>query len=378
MAGSDPLEAPNTPRGSDRSVHHRSLQARGALRPWTEGLTPERNNLTPTHPRLPATSHPHKKREPISPILRYIIPMSTPAFPLNCVLACAAATAYGIDPQTGIYTPRQPYAGVVNFSSTPTIINNNTVGINAALVGQNANGIIVSFRGTIPPGDPDSIPDWLSNFFAEPTTCGALPGEVHSGFCHDIQSIISPVIAAVKALNPAQNKVYVTGHSKGGALASMGAYLLNAAGVAIEQVVTFASPKAGDPTWQAGYQKVIPNQIRYENYGDLVPLCPPDPIFIAGLAALISKIPDVGPRIAALLAEAESWDYVAVGAEYFIESAKDNYAVSLNEPAIEQVGDFMLNLVEGGFDIATTLGNAHTIDCGFGYMHGGCPSGVCS
>jgi Lipase (class 3) len=304
--------------------------------------------------------------------------MSTPSVPLNCILACACESAYGIDPTNGVYTPPQPYAGVVNFNPAPTVINNNTMGINAALVGKNANGIIVAFRGTIPPGDPDSWPDWLSNFFLEPTTCGVLPGKVHSGFCHDLHSILSQITTAVQALDPAQNKVYVTGHSKGGALASMGAYLLKAAGVAIEQVVTFASPKAGDPDWQTGYQKVIPNQIRYENYGDLVPMLPPAPEFIDILAEVISNIPDIGPEIANLLKEAAAWNYVAVGQEYFIESASDNYKVILNQTDVAQVADFVINLVAGGFDIATTLGNAHSMKCGFGYMSAGCPSGVCS
>jgi hypothetical protein len=117
---------------------------------------------------------------------------------LNCVLACACATAYGIDPVTGAYTPVQPFSGVVDFIPAPTVINGTgSDRINACLVGKNANGIIVAFRGTIPPGDPDSIPDWVGDFFAVPTTCGDLPGKVHAGFCHDIQSIIAPIIAAV-------------------------------------------------------------------------------------------------------------------------------------------------------------------------------------
>jgi hypothetical protein len=293
-------------------------------------------------------------------------------------LACACATAYGINPVNGNYTPVSPFSDVVNFDSGPTVINGTGSGrINACLVGQNANGIIVAFRGTIPPGDPDSLPDWLEDFFDVPSTCGALPGQVHSGFCHDIQSIIEPIIAAVKALNPSQNKVYVTGHSKGGALASLGAYLLTAAGVSVQQVVTFASPRTGDPDFKAGYQKVIPNQIRYENYGDLVPLVPPTGAFIPGLAAVVSRIPDIGGELAAVIAEAEDWDYVPVGAEYFIESAGNGYAIDTGESELDQVGDFFWNLAQYKFDIVTALADAHSIACHFGYMSGTCPSSVC-
>ena len=60
-------------------------------------------------------------------------------------------------------------------------------------------------------------------------------------------------------------------------MASVGAYIMQAAPyhIRIEQVVTFASPKPGDSTFQAAYQKIFPAQIRYQNYGDLVPLLPP-------------------------------------------------------------------------------------------------------
>jgi hypothetical protein len=306
--------------------------------------------------------------------------MSPTPLGLNCTLACACATAYGIDPVHGTYTPVEPFSGKVNFASSPIVINGTGSNrINACLVGKNANGIIVAFRGTIPPGDPDYIPDWLEDFFEVPTTCGALPGQVHSGFCHDIHSIIEPIIAAVQSFNPAPGTpVYVTGHSKGGALASLGAYLLSAAGIAVKQVVTFASPRTGDPEFQAGYQKVIPNQIRYENYGDLVPLLPCSEPFIPALAAILAKIPDIGTELASIVAEAEGWDYVPVGTEYFIESAEDEYQIDTGESELDQVGDFFWNLAANDFDIVTALGDAHSLQCGFGYMSGTCPSGVCS
>ena len=304
--------------------------------------------------------------------------MPTSPLPLNCVLACASASTYGIDPSTGVYTPQKPFSDVVNFDTAPSLINSSGADrINAALVGKNANGIIVAFRGTIPPTSIDSIPDWLEDFFTEPSTCGTLPGKVHSGFCHDIQSIISPVSAAVRAIDPLQNRVFVTGHSKGGALASLGAYLLTQASIPVQQVVTFASPKTGDPDFRTGYQKVIPNQIRYENYGDLVPLLPPPAPFIAGLAAVMAQIPDIGKQLSALFKEAQGWDYVAVGQEYFVESSANKYAINSSESDADQVGDFIVNLVMNGLDLAKTLVNAHSIDCNLGYMSGSCPSSVC-
>ena len=157
----------------------------------------------------------------------------------------------------------------------------------------------------------------------------------------------------------------------------MGAYLLTQASIPVQQVVTFASPKTGDPDFRTGYQKVIPNQIRYENYGDLVPLLPPPAPFIAGLAAVMAQIPDIGKQLSALFKEAQGWDYVAVGQEYFVESSANKYAIYSSESDADQVGDFIINLVMNRLDLAKTLVNAHSIDCNLGYMSGSCPSSVC-
>src|SRR5437868_3292793 len=233
------------------------------------------------------------------------------ALSLNCTLLCASGAAYDIDPVTGIYTPDVLFSkNAAFFAPGPTVINNSgNTRINACLVGQNATGIIVAFRGTIPPGDPDSWYDWAQDFFAEPVTSTSFPGKVHWAFLQDIGELFPSVLTAVKALNPSANPVYVTGHSKGGALASLCAYLLSQAGIAVKQVVTFASPRTGDAGFQAGYQTVIPNQIRYENYGDLVPLVPPADELISGLADVVALILYIGPRLAQLIRVAAKWEY---------------------------------------------------------------------
>jgi hypothetical protein len=107
-------------------------------------------------------------------------------------------------------------------------------------------------------------------------------------------------------------------------------------------------------------------------------MVPPAAPFIGGLAAVVALIPDIGKELAALIKEAEGWDYVAVGQEYFIESAANGYAINTNESDTDQVGDFIFNLITNGLDIVGTLANAHSISCNHGYMSGACPSSVCS
>jgi hypothetical protein len=311
--------------------------------------------------------------------------MTTPALTsLNCRLLCACECAYGINAATGLYTPNPTFSPGVNFIGTPTPFSADQV--NAALVGQNADGIIVAFRGTLPPAlnSALSLHDWLEDFFDVPKTVatgpGQVPGQVHSGFYDAVMGIINAIAAQVKALDATSTiPVYVTGHSKGGAMASIGAYILSQnVGMPVKQVITFASPKAGDSGFRAGYQAVIPNQVRFENYGDLVPLLPPSNTPVDLLTAMLGRIPGVGKDIAGWFNEAKNWDYQAVGTLAFIESSSNHYQINSTELIESQV---LAVFEEVGRDLLAfnfnSIADAHTLACGYGYSHGVCPTGVC-
>jgi hypothetical protein len=109
-----------------------------------------------------------------------------------------------------------------------------------------------------------------------------------------------------------------------------------------------------------------------------VPLLPPADGFVGLLAKAVSLIPDLGADLSKLISEAAGWDYASVGAELFIESAQNNYQISTNELALEQVLDFTWNLGLNISNWGTALGNAHALGCGYGYMSGTCPSSVCT
>lgn len=68
----------------------------------------------------------------------------------------------------------------------------------------------------------------------------------------------------------------MTGHSKGGAMASIAAMLLNRDKDLpnVTEVVTFASAKVGDSKFAKAYNKEV-NQTSYEYYLDIVPFLPP-------------------------------------------------------------------------------------------------------
>jgi hypothetical protein len=169
-------------------------------------------------------------------------------------------------------------------------------------------------------------------------------------------------------------KVYVTGHSLGGAMASIGAYILSQSNhIPIEQVVSLASPKPGDPAFQAAYQTVITNQLRFENYEDIVPLLPPEPSFIKTVVAIVELIPRIGKELANLFKEAENWDYVPVGQQQFIES--DKHTIISNEPLSSQTWDVVKEIGEDILRLNfSSFLNAHTISKGFGYYSALAPS----
>jgi hypothetical protein len=139
-------------------------------------------------------------------------------------------------------------------------------------------------------------------------------------------------------------------------MSPIAAYLMQqGSGISIKQVVTFAAPRSGNGGFQTGYQSVFKNHIRYENYGDLVPLLPPSDEFVGLLAKAVAYIPDIGSDLSKLISEAAGWDYTPVGSELFIESAANHYQINTNELAIEQVFDFTWNLAQNLQDWETAL-----------------------
>lgn len=103
-------------------------------------------------------------------------------------------------------------------------------------------------------------------------------GDVHTGFSDSYQAIAQQVRDAAKKLNPAL-PCYITGHSLGGALATLAALDLALHLPHLKpriQLYTYAAPRVGDPTFAAKYTQLIPNNYRVINLADAVPLGPPE------------------------------------------------------------------------------------------------------
>ena len=276
----------------------------------------------------------------------------TAATRLDCRLLCADASAYGISPGP-TFKPDEPYYSLAGFIGQPVVIDQGAAGIDAALVGLTPDGILVAFRGTLPPEQLNLavILDWLQDFACKPVESPLFPGAVHGGFLDALMRLWPDVNAAVRALqikNPTA-PLRVTGHSKGGALATLAAWCFQKEGITPAEVVTFASPRAGDATFAAAYEQLGIVQRRYENYLDAVPFYPPDFNTLDRLRHL--------PGASAHASAAEDWSYTPVGPLRYIQ--KDG-SVTGDSSALkkQRIEEIWMALLEGH---ASRVGDAHSL-----------------
>jgi triacylglycerol lipase len=129
--------------------------------------------------------------------------------------------------------------------------------------------VFVVFRGTATPLD------WMADLSFPQVNYSAIHpewGKVEQGFWDVYQSCSQSVINAVKSAAGAPH-VYVTGHSLGGALAT-----LATADLAINAIpavmYSLASPRVGDPTFTARFNAQVTMGWRIANTEDIVTTVP--------------------------------------------------------------------------------------------------------
>jgi hypothetical protein len=313
------------------------------------------------------------------------------ALSLQCQLLCACGASYNV--VGGNYAPSKndPFGPAigwsVNMPNTPVAIAGGSENINVALVGMVnlnlsgtlTNSIVIAFRGTLPPY-PITLPgliDWYNDFLDSPTTTPNVPGQVHSGFLSDLNTIIAGVQNAVnnlQTLYPAA-PIYVTGHSKGGALASIFAavsYFNPTNSLQVNGVITFASACAGNSTFVSNFPQSIIT-VRYENYLDIVPFFPPSQVLVNALVANPSIDGAILLALVDEFADGGNWGYTPLGTLFFIDQNGHTTQQSTN-PCLNTIAQTIGQGIIGLKLIAA----AHSHLCGGGYMGGTCPTGVCS
>lgn len=138
-------------------------------------------------------------------------------------------------------------------------------GNTVAAVLQTRSGIVVAFRGS------DDSEDWDANFETRLTSAPYLVGKVHAGFHAEWERARFLVEASLVAMG--SDLVWLTGHSLGGALATIAASYLDTRhfGHPVGGVYTFGAPRCGD----ARFAESLPQLWRFAAPGDLVTAMPP-------------------------------------------------------------------------------------------------------
>jgi predicted lipase len=162
-----------------------------------------------------------------------------------------------------------------------------SVGNTQAYVGANDGHVVVAFRGSEDPTTVDGLKDWLMtnalNLLIVPHgplgadfAAAGVGARWHQGFVTAIADVWEPVFAATTAHLKAKDRpLWVTGHSLGGALALLAAWLFLRRTVPVHQVYTFGGPMVGNKDAADSLNREYAGKVfRYVNSPDPVPLLP--------------------------------------------------------------------------------------------------------
>lgn len=293
------------------------------------------------------------------------------ANPLACKLLKASAYAYQVN-ATGPISPDTALAGMLGETGEAYGVASGGAGQNdtdrdAAYLWLSGSEVIIAFRGTVPYNGTDaatqqrSLEDWLNDANFAPQTDPEL-GQVHKGFRDSFYNLWPAIAKQIQVWQAAgklgpQVNVYLTGHSKGGALAMLGALKLRADKLLpVTEVDTFGAPRVGGADFAARYAAQGINGYRYENQDDVVPHVPLDQMELTILPLLERVI---------TLSGNQPGDYVSVGKLHYITS--DGGIVSPADAAAEadlapqRLTEFGAVLLESSQDVMSIVVNAHLL-----------------
>ena len=137
------------------------------------------------------------------------------------------------------------------------------------LVAGKDDHLIITFRGTS--NGRDAMVDL--NFFKTDAPGGN--GRVHRGFQRSLDGVWDELLEAINELG-AGKKLFVTGHSLGGALAQLAAFGFALKEFPVAGVYVFGSPRVGNQAFRTAYNALLEGvTFLHINNEDIVPQIPP-------------------------------------------------------------------------------------------------------
>lgn len=185
------------------------------------------------------------------------------------LLLWASGTAYRPGDQISTVVQQAGFDAVrfVDMSTSPSQGRSGLQAFVAARDGMR----IVAFRGT------QEANDWMTNLL-DTTTPGAphgLPGWVHAGYAGALSGAWAALSKALADVGRPEAPLLVTGHSLGGALATLFVTRLAREGKPATLAVTFAAPRVGDENFAKEARILLDGKLqRVVNEDDVVPRIP--------------------------------------------------------------------------------------------------------
>jgi hypothetical protein len=138
-----------------------------------------------------------------------------------------------------------------------------------------APSVIVVWRGT----NILNRAQVRANAKTKQVTCGFVHGLVHAGVAEQFSLIADEVIDHIRYHHARGRKIFVAGHSQGGALATLTAAVMRSHGMKMSGLITFGAMRSGNREFAQyvdGAARVAEfGDMRFRNNNDIVPLVPP-------------------------------------------------------------------------------------------------------
>ena len=154
-------------------------------------------------------------------------------------------------------------------------------------VAESPDNLVIAFRGTEDPTSIEGLKDWLltdaMNLLVVPEgrlghdlSAAGVGAKFHKGFVDAIAEIWEPLRVEVETkMKQADRPLWITGHSLGGALALLTAWLLKRRFIPVHQIYTYGAPMVGNQKASDAFNREFKGTIfRYVSGRDPVPKLP--------------------------------------------------------------------------------------------------------